>query len=364
VRLRQTKGRERLTRFRVVAPGEVDHEIGLEQLAIIPPPTWPAPLLAACEAIYNRWVEPAAGSRLADSTFCDVPRWEFLEYVVRFRDVLLGGSNDPHLNSLEPVILSRNHTSWNAPRHFAFANSADAVFRAVLNQGRLRALDCSIKSTMAWRFAGTGQSARWGYYFGIDFRALPYAPWRPGTVYLYRRSDFPPDYETVPCLMDRPVLPIARLTVYPWDFPLLDRIEGVDVAAQTERQCDTFRGYPWVTDPAIHPNRWQRSIVVEARSFIEANFDGSVGLDRLGRQAGISPFALLRMFRTAVGLSPRVYQTLLRVAHAKRLLQEGKSIARVAVECGFCDQTHLTRHFHRIVGMTPGKYLRAQESPI
>jgi AraC-like DNA-binding protein len=364
MRLRQTRDRNRLTRYRILAPGEVDHEIGLEQLVTPPPSAWDAPTIATCAQIYHLYVEPAAGGWIPDAAFCDVPRWVFLEYAVQRRAVLLTGTGDPGLSRLEPVVLSRNLTGWNVPRSFAFANSADAIFRAILDQGRLQTLDCPIKSTMAWRFVEAGAPARWGFYFGIDYRALPCAPWRPGTVYLYSRANFPPDYETAPYLADRPIRPLARLTVYPRDFPLLDRVEGVDVVAQTERQSDTFCGYPWVTDPGIHPQRWQRPIVDEARSYLEANSADPVCLARLGRRAGVSPFALLRMFRAAVGLSPREYQTLIRVARAKRLLRDGKPIAQAAAETGFCDQTHLTRHFRRVVGMTPGRYLRAQESPI
>lgn len=364
MRLRQTKTRELLTRSRVVSPGEVDHEIGFEQLSVLAPPTWSSALLAACESLYGRWIEPATGGCIPDAVFCDLSRWVFLEYLVRFHDVLLWGSNEPDVTSLQPAVLSRNLAGWNAPRHFAFANSLDAIFRAVLDQRRLRALDCPVKSTLTWQFAGGTKSSQWGYYFGIDFRALPFAPWRAGTVYVYRRADFPSDYDTMPCLTDRAVAPVARLTVYPWDFPFLDRVEGVDVAAQIERQCETFRGYPWVDDCAIHPNRWQRSIVAEARTHIETNLDAPAPLALLGRRAGLSPYALLRTFQAAVGMSPLTYQTLLRVNRVKQLLRDSTSIAHAAVATGFCDQTHLSRHFRRIVGMTPGQYIRAQESPI
>jgi transcriptional regulator GlxA family with amidase domain len=44
------------------------------------------------------------------------------------------------------------------------------------------------------------------------------------------------------------------------------------------------------------------------------------------------------------------------VRHAKSLLRAGLPIALVAAEAGFYDQAHLTRHFKRIVGLTPGRY--------
>lgn len=43
---------------------------------------------------------------------------------------------------------------------------------------------------------------------------------------------------------------------------------------------------------------------------------------------------------------------------AKSLLRAGLPITLVATEAGFYDQAHLTRHFKRIVGLTPGRYVK------
>ncbi len=43
-------------------------------------------------------------------------------------------------------------------------------------------------------------------------------------------------------------------------------------------------------------------------------------------------------------------------AQAKHLLAGGMGPAQVAVSCGLADQSHLTRHFKRLVGVTPGAY--------
>jgi AraC-like DNA-binding protein len=361
---RQTREQVKLKRFRMLQPGEVDHEVDPGQLIQSPIPHWNAPILALCEYLYDRYVRSEEGAWIPDRAFCDLPRWVFLEYLVRFHDVLLVGSNDPDLLRLEPIVLSQNVYLWNQPRYYAFATGTEAIYRAILDTRRLRELDCTINSTLRWRFPDVEGQARWGFYFGIDYRALPDAPWRSGTIYLYRRADFPPDYETVPFLTNRPILPLAKLTVNPWDWPLLDRVLGMNLAAQSERQRETFLGYPWATDAEIHPKQWQRPLVDETRAYLENSYADPVDLPQLGRRIGVSPFALLRMFRAQVGISPREYQTLLRITQAKRLLKGDLPIAQVAVETGFCDQTHLTRHFRRIVGLTPGHYLRVQESPI
>ena len=57
-------------------------------------------------------------------------------------------------------------------------------------------------------------------------------------------------------------------------------------------------------------------------------------------------------------MTPHAYQTHLRVRHARILLRTGVPIAHAAVEVGFYDQAHLTRHFKRIVGIPPGQFTR------
>ena len=47
----------------------------------------------------------------------------------------------------------------------------------------------------------------------------------------------------------------------------------------------------------------------------------------------------------------------LRVAYARKLIRDGESISEAALATGFCDQSHLSRTFKRIVGLTPGQYI-------
>ena len=57
-------------------------------------------------------------------------------------------------------------------------------------------------------------------------------------------------------------------------------------------------------------------------------------------------------------MTPHAYQTQVRVRRAKSLPRAGLPITQVAAEAGFSDQAHLTQHFKRIVGLTPGRYLK------
>jgi AraC-like DNA-binding protein len=94
-----------------------------------------------------------------------------------------------------------------------------------------------------------------------------------------------------------------------------------------------------------------------SREYLEEHAAEQVTLQALARIAGLSAFHLCRVFATAVGMPPHAYQTQARVRRARSLLRSGLPISQVAAATGFSDQAHLTRHFKRIVGLTPGRYV-------
>ena len=97
--------------------------------------------------------------------------------------------------------------------------------------------------------------------------------------------------------------------------------------------------------------------VTLAFEFISANFTENFSLARLAALAGVSRFHLLRAFRHSVGLPPHLYQTQLRLRHARRLLASGHPPTRAAAAAGFADQSHLIRKFKAAYGITPGQFL-------
>jgi AraC-like DNA-binding protein len=86
-----------------------------------------------------------------------------------------------------------------------------------------------------------------------------------------------------------------------------------------------------------------------------------VDLDTLARRSGLSRFQALRCFKQRYGLPPHAYQLCLRINQARCMLLEGASPADVAARCGFADQSHFTRHFKRLNGVTPMQYARAHQ---
>lgn len=108
-------------------------------------------------------------------------------------------------------------------------------------------------------------------------------------------------------------------------------------------------------DDVVAP-QFNNVAVERARAFIEAYFREDFGLDVLAKIAGLSIFRLSHLFKECIGLSPIAYRNQCRVYEARRLLLRDQSIADIAAELGFADQSHLTRQFQRIIGTSPNRY--------
>ena len=101
------------------------------------------------------------------------------------------------------------------------------------------------------------------------------------------------------------------------------------------------------------------SAVRVVRGYIEAHCCTElIRLATLAELAAVSPFQLIRLFNRELGMSPYAYVTQVRVRRAQRLLQAGVPVAHVAYAVGFSDQSHLTRTFKSVLGVTPGRYAR------
>lgn len=115
-----------------------------------------------------------------------------------------------------------------------------------------------------------------------------------------------------------------------------------------------------VRSSAVQPRNHARAISA-VRDHLEANFALNTSLETLSDLAGLSGFHLTRLFKQRYGLPPHALQTQLRLRHARRKLLEGSNISAVALEVGFSDQSHLTRQFKRVYGVTPAVYVRGAE---
>ena len=97
--------------------------------------------------------------------------------------------------------------------------------------------------------------------------------------------------------------------------------------------------------------------ITGACAFIRTNHGQELSLKGLAAVAHLSPFYFQRLFLRTVGVTPHDYLMQCRVRQARELLSKGRSIAEVALDTGFVDQSHFTRSFKRLMGITPGAYL-------
>jgi len=137
------------------------------------------------------------------------------------------------------------------------------------------------------------------------------------------------------------------------------------LAARLERGADAFDRQEAVTSliatllPGARAIAGTRhSCVDRARDFLADHIDDDVTLADVSRAAGCDRFQLIRAFKHDLGIPPYAYFLRLRLGRAQKLLASGEHPANVAVAVGFCDQAHFTRHFKRVVGLTPGAYAR------
>src|SRR5262245_26144691 len=170
----------------------------------------------------------------------------------------------------------------------------------------------------------------------------------------------------------------ARLTVPPLDALDLPHLRAAMRAVGTELTA-VGAGGPLAAESlanvlAVHlirhvltprqPARRRAGTLPRAKlravvEYVEEHLDGRPTLEQLAAVARLSPNYFVSRFKRATGLPPHQYVILRRVERARQLLQTGTdlSLAEVAAHAGFSDQSQLTHHFKRIVGVTPGQFL-------
>ncbi len=97
------------------------------------------------------------------------------------------------------------------------------------------------------------------------------------------------------------------------------------------------------------------------KEYVNEHLHDDLRLAELAAIAQLSPYHFLRLFKQSMGITPHQYILQSRLNQAKHLLQQSElSIVEIAARTGFCDQSHLTLYFKRIIGVTPKQLLRSR----
>ena len=96
------------------------------------------------------------------------------------------------------------------------------------------------------------------------------------------------------------------------------------------------------------------------RDLLDEHVPAGLSLDDAATLLNAHPTHLVRAFTREFGIPPHLYLTGRRIDTARHLLLAGMRPADVAQAAGFSDQSHLTRHFRRMLGTSPARYARGR----
>ena len=98
-----------------------------------------------------------------------------------------------------------------------------------------------------------------------------------------------------------------------------------------------------------------------ALEYVEENLDARITVADLARRVNMSASHFSRGFKRTFGVTVHAYVMHRRVEAAKALMVESSAtLSDIAVRCGLSDQSHMTRWFRRVVGVTPASWRRAR----
>lgn len=104
------------------------------------------------------------------------------------------------------------------------------------------------------------------------------------------------------------------------------------------------------------------SPLAPVRAYLKTNVHEAVSTEAIARIGRLSESQLIRTFHYDFGLPPHAYHLRVRLAAACELLSRGVAVARVSNECGFADQSHLSRRFKSVYGVTPAAWAAGSAS--
>jgi AraC-like DNA-binding protein len=168
---------------------------------------------------------------------------------------------------------------------------------------------------------------------------------------------------TRPVIQDTTLIPVLR--------QLLRRLErwsaaahpAPDAALGCEEALVRTSGLLLRAHSTATPIAKARGDVAQVRERLADDLVSTPSLSELAAIVGLSRYQLLRRFERVYGMAPFDWRRQVRTERARALIGTGASLAQVAVDCGFADQSHMTRAFVSHFGFTPGSWAAARRTP-
>jgi AraC family transcriptional regulator len=96
------------------------------------------------------------------------------------------------------------------------------------------------------------------------------------------------------------------------------------------------------------------------REYVDSHLDETIDVGSLAAAAGLSTYHFARAFKRSEGTTPHDFVLKRRIAKARELLSRPNlPLSEIAVAAGFADQSHFTRRFHEVTGMSPGQFRKS-----
>jgi len=167
------------------------------------------------------------------------------------------------------------------------------------------------------------------------------------------------DFQAVPMFRDRLMeASLLRLSLRDIGRQISEEI-GDEIAARQVvlRLCVLMGGKmpEWLTDSSVFTPSVMRQVV----AYIDAHLGGLMSLEYMGNTVGLSPGHFARKFHHSTGESLGRFINRRRISASFMILRVGEQpLLQVALDLGFSSQSHFTRLFSGLTGMTPDSFRR------
>lgn len=180
------------------------------------------------------------------------PKWQFLTYLCDTKDLVLHGSQNHDISTVEPRQANDIRAYSNRHAIYATTDGIWVIYFAILDRKKFPELSL-FNSCLRARMS-TDQFSDPMYFFSITHSVLLQKPWCEGMVYILPRQSFEREatqqVQGVEIIFPHwissvPAEPVAKLIVGPQDFPFLSSIHGHNNEKLIQLAIADPNGYPW-----------------------------------------------------------------------------------------------------------------------